>query len=241
MTRAKILTTAGLIHLTIATLFSLTFLVGRPVPAAGSGLGFTPTPTNTSTPTNTPTPTFTPVTPSPTPTLMPGLTPTATPVLPFPLPPPEPHLTITKRTDPLQVLPGGQVTFVIQVCNVGDVTANDVVVTDALPPELEVVSASTSQGTVTVEGNTVRAEPGSLAAGACAEVTIVAWVRADVAPGTQIANVAIADGQTDEEAVAVVGFLPEVGGSTPLAVVAGLLVLGVGLLVTGLVLGRRGR
>jgi uncharacterized repeat protein (TIGR01451 family) len=135
------------------------------------------------------------------------------------------------------VLPGGQVTFVIQVCNAGDATANEVIVSDALPPELEGVSASATQGTVTVEGNGVRAELGSLSPGACAEISIVARVRTDVLPGTQIVNVAVVDEQSSNEAsVTIVGLLPQTGGVGPLTLLAGL-----GLWVTGLALMVRNR
>ncbi|MFQ6101340.1 MAG: DUF11 domain-containing protein [Anaerolineae bacterium] len=224
--RARILTTAGVVHLTIAALLSLTFLTGLPDPVAGSELGFTPT--STPLPTDTPTPTATP-------TSTPVVTPTSPPS------PPKPHLTITKTASPAQVLPGGQVTFGIQVCNVGDATADNVIVSDALPPELEMVSASASQGAVVVEGNGMRAELGSVYPGYCAEVTIVALVRADVAPGTQIRNVASVGDTYDDVTVPVVGFLPESGRIAPLAVAVGLLVVGVSLLIGGLAVRARNR
>ena len=261
MPRARLLAAAGIIHLTIATVLSLTFLAGRPVLVAGSGRGITPTftPTPTGTPTvlpvtdtSTPPPsTETPIPPPPTETPAPPPptetpttpTPAATPVPSPPPPPPSraPHLTITKVAGATQVPQDGYVTFTIWVCNDGDTTADNVVVSDALPPELEVVSASASQGKVAVEGNGVRAELGSLAPGACADVTIVARVRAGVPPGTQITNVAVADGQSSEVTVTVVEFLPEVGSATSeMVLVVAMLVLGMGLLVVGLVLGRRG-
>jgi uncharacterized repeat protein (TIGR01451 family) len=148
---------------------------------------------------------------------------------------------VTKTVTPIEVFPGARVTFVIRVCNVGDATADDVVVSDALAPELEVVSASVSQGIAVIVGNGVRAEFGALIPGACAELTIVARVRADVPPGTQIANVATLPGRVSEEVkVTVLGFLP-VSGGIPLSVTVGLLVVGIGLLAAGLVLGTRNR
>jgi uncharacterized repeat protein (TIGR01451 family) len=212
--KTRILTTLGIVHLAAAVLLFLTIMLGQPVTAAGSVLGFTPTP----------------VPPSETPTSPPP-----------PPPPPAPRLTVTKTVDPIEVFPGAQVTFVIQVCNVGDATADNVVVSDALAPELEVVSASVSQGVAVVVGNGVRAEFGALIPGACAELTIVARVRADVPPGTQIANVATFPDQVSEEVkVTVLGFLPESGG-IPLFVTVGLLVVGVSLLAAGLVLRTRNR
>jgi uncharacterized repeat protein (TIGR01451 family) len=223
MTRARILTTAGVIHLTVATLLALTFLFGQPNSAMSSGLGFTPTPT-------VPTPTDTP-------TIAVTETPTRTPP-----PPPRPDLTITKTASPAEVLPGGQVTIVIEVCNEGDATAEDVVVSDALPPELEVVSASASQGRAVVVGNGVRAEFGDLPPGACATLTIVARVRADVPPCTRIGNVAtIGDLVSNRVTIHVVGFLPESGVPAVLAVIVALLVVGGILLATGVTLQVRKR
>ena len=162
MTKARIFTTAGLIHLTIATLLALTFLFGQPTTVTGSALGFTPTSTS--------------------PPPAPSLTPTPTDGDDKP----SCQLTITKTASPTEVLPGDTVTFVIEVCNVGDATCEDVVVSDALPSELEVVSASASQGRAVIDGNGVRAEFGDLLPGVCATLTIVARVRDDVPLCTQI-------------------------------------------------------
>jgi uncharacterized repeat protein (TIGR01451 family) len=217
MTRARLLTTAGILHLTVATLLSMVFLFGRPVTVAGSGLGFTPTYTPTATPPST--------TPEP--------------------PPPSPRLTITKTADPTEVLPGDLVTFVIQVCNAGDATAENVIVSDALPAELEVMSASASQGPAIVVGNGVRAEFGDLLPGTCAELTIVARVRADVSPCSEIGNVAtIGDLVSNWVGVTIPcppPLLPESGRMVAQAVVVGLLAVGAGLLTAGLVLGARKR
>jgi len=217
MTKARVLTTAGVVHLTVATLFSMIFLFGRPITVAGSGLGFTPTYTPTATPPST--------TPEP--------------------PPPSPRLTITKTADPTEVLPGDLVTFVIQVCNAGDATAENVIVSDALPVELEVVSASASQGPAIVVGNGVRAEFGDLLPGTCAELTIVARVRADVSPCSEIGNVAtIGDLVSNWVWVTtpcLPPLLPESGRMVAQSVVVGLLAVGAGLLAAGLVLGARKR
>lgn len=212
-TKARILTTAGLIHLTIATLLSLTFLFAEPVTVTGSALGFTPTPTEPATGTVTPEP-----------------------------PPPVCKLEITKTADPADVFPGGLVTFVIEVCNVGNRTCEDVVVSDALPDELEVVSASASQGQAVIEGNGVRGEFGDLEPGACAQLTIVARVRADVPPCTQFTNVAtVGDIVSNIVTLTVPCLLPESGRTTSLAIVAGLVMMGLGLLATGLALRAKSR
>jgi uncharacterized repeat protein (TIGR01451 family) len=218
MTKARIFTTAGLIHLTIATLLALTFLFGQPNTAVGSALGFTPTSTS----------------PPPTPSLTP--TPTGGDDKP------SCHLTITKTASPTEVLPGDLVTIVIEVCNVGDATCEDVVVSDALPSELEVVSASASQGRAVIVGNGVRAEFGDLPPDGCATLTIVARVRDDVPLCTQFTNVAtIGDLVSNLVTLTVPCLLPESGQITTWAVVLGLLVVGVSLLATGWLLRTRNR
>jgi uncharacterized repeat protein (TIGR01451 family) len=227
MTRAKIVTAAGMVHLAVAIMFVLMILFGRPALVSSAMLGFTPT--------NPPPPTDTPV-----PSDTPSDTPSGTPVPPpQPTPAPEPVLTITKSASPTEVFPGGQVVFSIRVCNVGEATAASVIVSDALPGEMDLVSAWASQGKVVVEGNAVRAELGALEVGECASVTIVARVRDDVAPGTEIRNVASVGDIWDDAIVVVLGLLPESGRLSSLLALAGLLVVGVGLLVVGTVLRTR--
>ena len=216
MSKARILTTAGVIHLTIAALLALTFTFGQPATATGSALGFTPTPTEPSTETVTPPPP--------------------------PPPPPVCKLEITKTADPTDVFPGDLVTFVIEVCNVGNKTCDDVVVSDALPSELEIVSASASQGRAVIEGNGVRAEFGDLLPGACATLTIVARVRDDVEPCTQFINVAtIGDLVSNIVTLTVPFLLPESGNPAALAVMAGLAVVGASLLAAGVAMRTRKR
>jgi uncharacterized repeat protein (TIGR01451 family) len=224
MTKARTLITAGLIHLTVAALLSLTFLFGQPSTAVGSVMGKTPTPSPT---------------PSPK---------TKTP-------PPQCRLEITKTANPTELLPGDLVTFVIQVCNVGDKTCEDVVVSDDLPDELEVVSASASQGRAVVVGDDVRAEFGDLLPGVCAELTIVARVRDDVDLCTQFENVSTIGDLISNRVTLIVPCLPESGESAARGgettaqsgaiatqlVVAGLLAVGTGLLATGLALRARNR
>ena len=212
-TKARVFTTAGLIHLTIATLLSLTFLFVDPATVDGSALGFTPTPTEPVTETVTPPP-----------------------------PPPVCRLEITKTADPTNVFPGSLVTFVIEVCNVGNKTCEAVVVSDALPDELVVESASASQGQAVIEGNGVRAEFGDLLSGACATLTIVARVRGDVPPCTKFTNVAtVGDIVSNIVTLTVPCLLPESGTNVPLIVAAGVAAMGFGLLATGRALRPRSR
>jgi uncharacterized repeat protein (TIGR01451 family) len=228
MTKARAFTLAGLIHLVVATLFAMTFLFGGPSSAVGSELIITDTP-------------------SPTPTETEDGN----------------HhdrnnddgnhhckLTCTKTANRAEVLPGDLVTFVIEVCNVGDDTCKDVVVSDALPSELDVVSASASLGRAVIEGNGVRAEFGDLLPRVCAQLTIVARVRADVELCTQFTNVAtIGDDVICNLVTLTVPCPLPKSGETAVqrgevasqVVVVGLLVIGVGLVATGWALRARSR
>jgi uncharacterized repeat protein (TIGR01451 family) len=159
-----------------------------------------------------------------------------------PPPPPVCRLEITKTADPTDVFPGDQVTFVIEVCNVGNKTCEGVVVSDALPDELEAVSASASQGQAVIAGNGVRGEFGDLEPGACATLTIVARVRADVPLCTQFTNVAtVGDVVSNIVTLTIPCPLPESGRTTSLAIVVVLVVGGLGLLAAGTALRAKSR
>ena len=113
MTKARIVTIAGLIHFVVATLLATTFLFDEPSSAVGSEMIITDTPTET-------TEIYTP---------------------PPSIPPPQVcKLACTKTANPAEVQPGDTVTFYIQVCNWGDKKCKDVRVSDDLPAQLEVVS-----------------------------------------------------------------------------------------------------
>jgi len=235
MIKSRILTVAGVLQIVIAVLLGLTIpeasatsFSNHSVAASEAMLGVTPTFTATSTdvPTPTDTPESTPITPPPT---------AESTAIPTKSPPQNPRLTITKRANPSQVPPGDQTTFTIEVCNEGDKVAENVVVSDALPPELILISASVSQGEVVVEGNNVRAELGSIWPGYCAELTLVVQLRPDVPPGTQVRNVAsIGDSYSDTTITSIPGLLPESGGIFPRFLVAVLFITGMGLLIAAL-------
>lgn len=237
MIKPRAFTVAGVLQIVIAVLLGLTLpeasatlFSNQSVAASEAMLGvtptFTPLPTNTLEPT--------PITPTPT------NIPDSTPITPPPAtrpPSSNPRLTITKRANPSQVPPGGQTTFTIEVCNEGNKVAENVVVSDALPPELILISASASQGKVVTEGNNVRAELGSIWPGYCAEVTIVVQVRPDVPPGTQIRNVAsVGDSYSDTTITSIPGLLPESGGVFPRFLAAALFIIGMGLLIAAPIL-----
>ena len=112
-----------------------------------------------------------------------------------PPPPPTPAPveilpTLTKWASPTEATPGEEVTYSIRASNQGRDAAIDVIITDVVPDELEILSASTSQGTVTVAGQTVSADVGVIGHGFAVEVVIHTRVREDVPGPLQITNVA---------------------------------------------------
>ena len=141
-----------------------------------------PTATAVLLPTATPQPTHRPRRdPDPTPTTSP--TATASPT-------PEPWLTdveIVKWADKTHVLPGGTLMYTLVARNIGAKAAFDVVVSDQIPQQLEVIDLASSKGDIAIEGQTVTAYPRTLEAGETAEYRITVRVRVSTAPG-EMAN-----------------------------------------------------
>ncbi|MBI5384185.1 MAG: M36 family metallopeptidase [Verrucomicrobia bacterium] len=81
-------------------------------------------------------------------------------------------VSITDSPDP--VSPGGTVTCTITVTNIGPADASGVVVINWLPPTVEFVSATASQGSVTAIDQLVVGSLGTLSDGAVATITFVA-------------------------------------------------------------------
>lgn len=136
----------------------------------------------------------------PTPLL--GITPTATPtVMPTPTPlPPLPTSTpqigvadpvITKHGEPEEALPGEEVTFTLEVTNQGQQSAWGVVVTDVIAEYLEILEVTTTQGTVTIEGQTVKVEIGVVGPGFVVEIVISTRVREDTPAPLDVENAAL--------------------------------------------------
>ncbi len=157
----------SLIVLVVAAMSLLAIQPAWPVLQAPVGFTETPTPTATDTPTPTatdiPTPVETPTpTPSstrtptdtPTPTTPPTETPTAPPLsqdTPSPLPTdtPPPLLSdpyINKRVSLEQAQIGDILVFTIEIVNPNPVAIGDVVVSDALSPLVDYLSADVSRG-----------------------------------------------------------------------------------------------
>ncbi len=173
---------------------------GRAAPDAGVALDLTVT-TTPPTPTQPPagTPSATP--PAGIPTATPPGQPTATPKkndhheptktpTPTNTPPPTGDPRIDKSADPSSGFPGDKITFTIVVRNDSPIPATNIEVNDSVPGEFEIQGATTSQGTIEVNGQHIHAVIGTLPPGGSATIRISTVIRADAAPG-QVDNVAI--------------------------------------------------
>lgn len=215
----------------------------------------TATPTVTATVTQTPVVTSTvTATPSPTPTLaVSTATPTVTPTAPPPQPQPTsvPVVNLVKRISQDRVVMGSVVTYELIVTNPNDVTVDDVVVQDALPAQVDYVSAASPVGTVSYDANTrtVTASLGAMAAHQEVTISIQARINANAATPSPIINQAtIIYGRTrgtgssnTVTAELVPGSLPETGfGPGPREIVTFSLILGMAAL-TALALYNRSR
>lgn len=90
-------------------------------------------------------------------------------------------LSVTKTTGSTSVTPGNTITYTITVSNAGPSQATNVVVTDTLPPSLQYVLATPSQGSCSGT-TTVTCNMGTLNSGASATVTL--QVQAVATSGT---------------------------------------------------------
>lgn len=98
------------------------------------------------------------------------------------------NVSIRKAVSSPTVKLGETVTYTLTARNDGPAVADDVVVTDALPEQLQLTGASTSKGSCTTSGNGVRCELGRLLPGQTETVTVTA--RA-IRSGTAINNAEI--------------------------------------------------
>jgi uncharacterized repeat protein (TIGR01451 family) len=129
-------------------------------------------------------------TPTPTPTI------TSTPAHPVATSTPEVERAdpaITKRGEPSEAYPGEKVTFTIEVTNNGRHAAVDVVVTDEVSKYFDILEVTTTQGTVTVDGQVVTVDVGVVGPGFVVEIVIHARLRQDTPTPLTLENVAVLD------------------------------------------------
>ncbi|MBN1583012.1 MAG: DUF11 domain-containing protein [Anaerolineae bacterium] len=139
----------------------------RAAPPSAPLLGFTPT--------STPAPTNTPFHTESTPTPQIGKADPA----------------ITKRGDPSSAYPGEEVTFTIEVTNNGQYAAVDVVVTDEVSEYFDILEVTTTQGTVTVDGQVVTVQVGIVGPGFVVEIVIQTRLQQDAPAPLRLENVAV--------------------------------------------------
>jgi uncharacterized repeat protein (TIGR01451 family) len=102
---------------------------------------------------------------------------------------------IVKKVDATFASPGQLVKFTITVTNPANVPADKVVVTDNVPTVLKVQGATTSQGTVTIKGQVVTVEVGTVTPGQTVEIK----VTTKALPGItgQVVNTATLSGEKE--------------------------------------------
>lgn len=175
------------------------------------------TPTQTATATNTPTatstPTSTPIVPTVTPTVFVTLTPTLIPTVDAttrptssPTVPPrndpggnpevaDPYVTKRANLDTVQV--GDFVEFTLTVGNNGPGPATDVVVRDPVPAFLTIYNATTTRGLISVSGNTVTIEIGTVAPGEIITIVIRTRVNQHVTPPDNLNTATLSSSSPD--------------------------------------------
>lgn len=100
-------------------------------------------------------------------------------------------LSLVKTIQPDPVVPGAPVSFVLTLSNTGPSTAQNVVVTDALPLGIEDAVASTDNGTCTITDSVVTCLVQTMGPNSSAEILIAGTANADLATG-ELANTASA-------------------------------------------------
>ncbi|QDS90303.1 Cna protein B-type domain protein [Rosistilla ulvae] len=93
---------------------------------------------------------------------------------------------------------GDQLTYVLTILNNGPIDGTGVTVTDTLPASLSIVSMTSSQGSVTSNGNALTADLGNLASGATATITVVTTLAASAA-GTVSNTANVTSNETDSD------------------------------------------
>ncbi len=101
------------------------------------------------------------------------------------------ELSVSKTAVPpagSSVVAGEPITYRIAISNTGCRTVGSIVATDALPASIDLITYSTSQGSITASNRLVTASVGSLSPGSVATVTLMARPAITTPDGTIISN-----------------------------------------------------
>lgn len=108
-------------------------------------------------------------------------------------------LAVAKVPSAATVTAGENVTWTITVANSGPSDAQNVTLSDVVPGDLIVVSATSADAGVTCSGTaTVSCTIGTLAAGASVQIALVTTVRSSIVNGSTIPNSATANSSTPD-------------------------------------------
>jgi uncharacterized repeat protein (TIGR01451 family) len=99
-------------------------------------------------------------------------------------------VSINKTVNPSNGVPGDLIIFSIQVRNNESQPQTNVVVTDRILDFLEIVSVTTTKGSVTINGQDIRVDIGTLEPGETVTITITVRIRPTAQPGDTGINVA---------------------------------------------------
>lgn len=100
------------------------------------------------------------------------------------------NVSIVKTADPTSVAAGSVVTWTLTITNHGPSDADNVQVSDALPPGLSYVGVDADAPVRCADANPVDCQVASMPAGASYRITVRAKVGSGVADGTKISNAA---------------------------------------------------
>ncbi len=117
----------------------------------------------------------------------------------------EADLTVSNSPSSSNPLAGQELTYTVTVSNTGTGDADSVVISDALPAGVTLVSETTNRGTITAGGGTVTADVGLLTSQQSATITItVATTAAGTLSDTAVVTTTSPDSNSNPAATAIV-------------------------------------
>ncbi|MBE0690695.1 MAG: DUF11 domain-containing protein, partial [Anaerolineae bacterium] len=117
---------------------------------------------------------------------------------------------LTKLVDRPFALPGDTITWTIVVSNPNPFDLTNITVTDSVPGELIIINATSSAGSVSVNGQNISLTLGTLAANSTVTITLTTRVR-DGVVGVAIVNVAVLGDLRASATTVVIAGLPRTG------------------------------